>query len=337
MALPLAELLISSVSPSNLVKDVITVGVKALVERARSAEEKYQDTQAKTGDPVEERRTECIRGIARVRNRASLCIQDPAMQQKIWCLLMELTIGVYEATSKSDLDMVYMGTEQVSSTLDSYERSLRYRSRVSLFAVVISLASLIGITAFVYLAYKWNLNGNLNLPILGIPSCVLLWSAIGSFAAILYRFSNSGDRALEDPLRWLFARPIMGVIMGAMAFLVLKAGIITFSQAGGSSVTSAGTPISNEVTWLIAFLAGFSDRFSEGLLTRLAGRFGEEKTGELVSMQMAMAPAGTGMLDGVSEFLKKIKPGSQKPKEPAPAVASASNALPATAEAPIQT
>jgi len=42
--------------------------------------------------------------------------------------------------------------------------------------VLRSLASLIGIGAFLYLAYKRNLNGNLSLPILGIPSCVLCFS-----------------------------------------------------------------------------------------------------------------------------------------------------------------
>jgi hypothetical protein len=146
-----------------------------------------------------------------VRNRAALCIGDPDLQQKIWCLLIEQSIGVYEATTKRELDIVCANTEQIETTLDSYERGLRYRAKVSLFAVATSLASLIGIAAFVYLAYVRNMNGNLSLPILGVPTCVLLWSAVGSFAAILYRFSNAGDRALEDPLRWLFARPIMGV------------------------------------------------------------------------------------------------------------------------------
>jgi hypothetical protein len=301
------------------VRELVFGSIKALVERAKSAEETYKGIRA-VGDPVEKSREDRLRKITEVRND-SLSIPDLGLQQKIWCLLMEQTIGVYEAVSESDLKFVDMGTEQVDLFLKRYKRDLAYRSQVSLFAVAISLASLIGIGAFLYWAYKSNLNGNLNLPILGIPSCVLLWSVIGSFAAILYRFSNSGDRALEDPLRWLFARPIMGVIMGAMAFLVLKAGFITISQAGGNSINPVATSISNEVTWLIAFLAGFSDRFSEGLLKTLAGRFGDEKTGDLVSMQLSNAPTSSGVLDGLSEFLKKIKLGSQKPKEPAPAAA----------------
>jgi hypothetical protein len=105
MGSALAQVLIASLS-STTVKDMISAGFKSLMERAKSAEETYQVTHADRKDPVEERRAECIHRIAQVRNRAALCIQDPGLQQKIWCLLMEQTIGVYEAVSTTDLDFV---------------------------------------------------------------------------------------------------------------------------------------------------------------------------------------------------------------------------------------
>jgi hypothetical protein len=310
MSIFLTEAIISSLTGSGMV-DIVSGALRALAERAKTAEQKYQTLQAEHGDPVEDRRAECIRKIAEVRNRTALCISDPELQKQIWCLLMEQTIGVYESTTKSSLDFVYMSTEQIETALNSYERSIRYRNKVSVFAVAISLFSLVGIGAFLYFAYIRHLDGNLSLPILGIPSCVLLWSVIGSFAAILYRFSNAGDRELEDPLRWLFARPLMGVVMGAITFLVIKAGLLTMTQGTSNSVS---TPVSNEVTWLIAFLAGFSDRFADGLLKSLAGRFGGDKTSDLVSMRLQTGPTSSGILDGLSEFLSRARPSSKEPK-----------------------
>ena len=49
--------------------------------------------------------------------------------------------------------------------------------------------------------------------------------------------------------------------------------------------------------WLVAFLAGFSDRFADSLLQSLVGRFGGEKNGELVAMQMGMRQPSGSVLD----------------------------------------
>jgi hypothetical protein len=291
-------------------REILTASWKALAERVSTAEQNYQSIQAERGDPVEGHRDDCIRKIATLRNRVALCTSDPELQQKIWCLLMEQTIGVYEATTKRGLDLVFMGTEQVETALNSHERVLLYRRRVRLFGVIISLLSVAGIAAFLYFAYKAGLNGNLALPILGIPACVLLWSAIGSFAAILYRFTNAGDRELEDPLRWLFSRPLTGIVMGSITFLVIKAGLLTITQTSAGAVTA---PAANEAMWLIAFLAGFSDRFADGLLKSLAGRFGADKTQDLVSMQVTTKQASDGILENLSGVLTRKNVEQQMP------------------------
>jgi hypothetical protein len=90
---------------------------------------------------------------------------------------------------------------------------------------------------------------------------VIFWSAIGSFAAILYRFTNAGDKDLEDPVRWLFSRPVTEIIMGAISFLVLKGGLLAVTPARGNAPSQGEH--ANEVMWLKAFVAGFNDRFSE--------------------------------------------------------------------------
>ena len=46
--------------------------------------------------------------------------------------------------------------------------------------------------------------------------------------------------------------------------------------------------------WLVAFLAGFSDRFSDGLLNTLMGNIAKAKPGELVGMvTQSQTSAGT--------------------------------------------
>jgi hypothetical protein len=293
--------------------DVLGAAVKLLAERVSRAHEKYEQTSSKADDPVEARRDEIIREISKLRNRVALCVSDPELQQKIWCLLMEQTAEAYEAVSERSLDLVKDTAAQIESVLDSYEHAVHYRRRARWIAVVVSLVSLGAIGWFLYFAQTKGMTGEAAIPILGVPSCVLLWSVIGSFASIVYRFTNAGDRELEDPLRWLFSRPLTGIIMGAITFLVIKAGLMTMAPVPGSS--STGKLGTNEVMWLVAFLAGFSDRFSDGLLKSLVGRFGGDKTADLVAIQMSSRQASTGILDHLTAFVKLRK------RPPAPSVA----------------
>lgn len=57
---------------------------------------------------------------------------------------------------------------------------------------------------------------------------------------------------------WYICKPIMGAIFGWFVFLVYYVGVIS-SQANGSGKTTINNP---ELAFLIAFLAGFSERFT---------------------------------------------------------------------------
>jgi serine/threonine protein kinase len=112
------------------------------------------------------------------------------------------------------------------------------------------------------------------IPILGVPVSVLVWAAVGSLAAILYRFYKSRPGRVSDEVKWLIARPIIGIIMGALAYLAVVSGIFILSGATGTiSVTTSARP---ELLWILAFLGGFSDRFFEGIIQRILGQFNEE-------------------------------------------------------------
>lgn len=118
----------------------------------------------------------------------------------------------------------------------------------------------------------------------GVPLSVILWGAAGSLAAILYRFykENGQGRQIRFTVefRWLIARPIIGVIMGAVVYLALISGLVLISTSGGApadpavsaegAITSPGVRM--EAFWIIAFLAGFSDKFYLGVIDLLVAR-----------------------------------------------------------------
>lgn len=120
--------------------------------------------------------------------------------------------------------------------------------------------------AIIFLATTFPPTSGL-IPIIGIPISVLLWSSLGSMANMLYRFYKHHD--VEDvgqELRWYSARPLVGMIMGIVIYLVLQAGVIFLSFA--TSQSSSGQ-IKDEILWLFSFIGGFSDRFFEVVIDRV--------------------------------------------------------------------
>jgi hypothetical protein len=76
-----------------------------------------------------------------------------------------------------------------------------------------------------------------------------------------YPFSNKAEA-----MRWLVTRPLVGVIMGLMMYLMLLAGLIVFTGASNNA------PNLN-FYWVVAFIGGFSDTLSINLLNSLIGKF----------------------------------------------------------------
>jgi hypothetical protein len=110
--------------------------------------------------------------------------------------------------------------------------------------------------------------------ILGVPRSVIIWGAAGSLAAILYRFyTEQGRIRFAAEFRWLIARPIIGIIMGAVVYLALKSGmILVTAQESAQATVMAGFEPRMEAFWIIAFLAGFSDKFYLGVIDLLVAR-----------------------------------------------------------------
>lgn len=115
----------------------------------------------------------------------------------------------------------------------------------------------------------WNYTT--TIPIIGIPISVMLWAALGSLAAVLYRFYTQEFGKITKEIRWLIARPIIGIIMGCLSYLAILSGLIIFGNNTPSLETSENSKL--YVFWIVAFLGGFSDRFFESIINLLAGKF----------------------------------------------------------------
>jgi|GEM_PF-6564217 len=103
--------------------------------------------------------------------------------------------------------------------------------------------------------------------IFGVPLRILFWAGMGSLAAILYRFyTTNGLVRFDVELRWLIARPLIGIIMGAMAYLALEAGLLLMSGEQPA--------VKPEVALIGAFIAGFSDKFYLGVIDLLVRNVG---------------------------------------------------------------
>lgn len=113
-----------------------------------------------------------------------------------------------------------------------------------------------------------------EIPIVGVPVSVLVWAAIGSLAAILYRFYTHEPERITVEIRWLVARPIIGIIMGALVYLAILSGLFIFGGATGSDTNPASAR--PQLMWLVAFLGGFSDRFFETVINTVEGRFSRQ-------------------------------------------------------------
>jgi hypothetical protein len=266
---------------SNLAKTKFDGLAEKLSDRVIDAKIKHSELGVNPNNAIEKARIDCLHRLCSLQQDIVLSVSDDDFLKKTLPLSLDLVGNVYEADTEFEIEHLKMSIARLEDALKAYKVKKDSRKTIRLAAVIISLVSLILIGVSVYIARQYNIDETHVISILRLPVPVLLWSIIGSFAAILYRFTSAGDSELDEPLRWLFARPLTGIIMGAIAYLIMRVGFITVQ--GEQTVNLGGS----EIMWLIAFLAGFSDRFSDYLLKNIVGRFGGSTDGDLLTLEMS--------------------------------------------------
>ena len=112
---------------------------------------------------------------------------------------------------------------------------------------------------------------NLRLPLLGIPWPVIVWSLVGSFAAMIHRFNRKPIYDFGDTVKWLLTRPVQGVVLGSALYFVIVSGL--FLLTGGSATNTSGLITADELILVLCFLVGFSDRFANSVFNALVERY----------------------------------------------------------------
>lgn len=141
------------------------------------------------------------------------------------------------------------------------------------FAAIAIMIAYVGLLIF---AARIDFGSDNPKYLFGVPQSVILWGAAGSLAAILYRFyTEQGRIRFAVEFRWLIARPIIGIIMGGVVYIALTSGLVLLMVSSGGSpagATAAAPAIHKEAFWIVAFLAGFSDKFYLGVIDLLVAR-----------------------------------------------------------------
>jgi hypothetical protein len=141
------------------------------------------------------------------------------------------------------------------------EREVRQQRNWRLLATVIII---VYIAALFVVCFVYGGDTSAKLPVFGVPLSVAMWAAAGSLAAILYRFYTEQERVrLDLEVRWLIARPIIGIIMGMVTYVAITAGLLLLD-------VKEADPLA--VGWVIAFIAGFSDKFYIRIINLLVER-----------------------------------------------------------------
>ena len=251
---------------SEMAKDIDDV----LVDRFGAAKQEYRSIPREELDgDVEEKRVELLNKISVLQSQTFFKVSnDDALTKMIPNLLIPYLIdqgaAAYEARSLQDLTMLDNNLQQFQKVLDQAFRRTQGRQSSRRYGVLGTTLGLIGTVGLVIWAHRSGLDMNWTIPIFSVPVPIVLWSLIGSLAAMFYRFNTSAET--EDPLRILLTRPVFGVGMGMIVYFLIASFLVPEIAAG-----SLGT---HKAMWVVAFLAGFSDRFVDFTFNLIVGTLG---------------------------------------------------------------
>jgi hypothetical protein len=177
------------------------------------------------------------------------------------------------ATTTAGLSKAQTLINQLNELVSRASGELRDQTNwqwATFFTIVIYIVGIVLVAIFLN-----RLPSNSPNEVFGVPLLVIVWGAAGSLGAILYRFYTEHRRIrFAAEFRWLIARPIIGIIMGAVVYLALTSGLtlLQTSQPIDIGTGSTSTTAHNPAFWIIAFLAGFSDKFYLGVIDLLVAR-----------------------------------------------------------------
>jgi hypothetical protein len=246
-------------------------------------------------DPLAGQREHQLERLTRLQDEVLSSAAEPLLIEKAVPRFLALAADVSAATDTAQLVQVGLRLEQVAAGWRQFQRLTRRRDRARLYAVVL-VGLLFAFLAAATVYEEWfQLDITDEVRLLHVPVYILVWSTVGSLAAILYRFNRSATVELDDPMRVLLTRPLTGIILGAFSYLLVQLGFLAVSGGAGTA-ESLGGERGVHLMIVVAFVVSFSDRLSEAVLKALVGRFGGDKTGDLVDLPTTSSALGPAAL-----------------------------------------
>jgi len=133
------------------------------------------------------------------------------------------------------------------------------QKKLLILAILFDIVLLLIMGSLTYVVW-----GKPDYIIMYVPVPILQWSFAGGMIAVLYRLAYQRNTPGIRLYIWAVAKPIIGLFMGALVyFIALGGGLLLSAQLKDQQLQN--------IHWLnaLAFIGGFSDQFSIGLISRL--------------------------------------------------------------------
>lgn len=160
--------------------------------------------------------------------------------------------------------------------IDREKREQKGQRLWQIFNIIVIIFYITSLTVIMLIAWTESpFNNTVAVPYISVPVWALIWGALGSLSAILYKFYIVKRRVkFSIEFQWLIARPIIGILMSAVAYLAVTSGLILLGAKSSSSLANELDASNNATrfTAIVCFLAGFSDRVYLGIINLLVSK-----------------------------------------------------------------
>lgn len=213
---------------------------------------------------------ELSRQAADAMSAATVVMLDDQVSQRKTLNLLEGALRILNGKEVSQED--FRNAEQkIRTAAVMIERERKSQHNAHKYTFMVGLIALVQICLI--LAYMYFVPGPDDRILNGfvIPKAVITYAAWGSLSSVLLRFYTEPEKKFVNEIRRLIARPILGVILGVATYLAFTQGLLIVSNISFKGIgIDSGNP--SNILYLIAFLAGFSERWTNALITFLLSK-----------------------------------------------------------------
>jgi len=151
------------------------------------------------------------------------------------------------------------------------EQFVRDFATKTVIPVIMALYMLVVVLCFIFFRAEDR------LPLFGVPLSVLIAGLIGGVTALFIRYRRvTPSRLTTNDLVWFVTKPVIGTLMGGLAYGGIVAGFFVF-QAEIPADTGFWS------FWIVAWAVGFSDWFFDTFIVQLLGRITGDEDGDALS------------------------------------------------------